>query len=69
MSPITRTALRQYALGLAAVVVGAGLTSTFDSMWPLALGSSMAVIQTWAYLRTMRARAVARRDRRTTPRR
>ena len=69
MSPITRTALRRYALGLAAVVVGGGLTSTFDSMWPLALGSSLAVIQTWAFAHALRARAAARRARRVTPRR
>lgn len=69
MTLIPSTALRHYGLGLAAVMVGGGLTNAFNSMWPLALGSSVAVLQTWAYLSALRARAVQRRDRRVTPRR
>ena len=58
-----RTAgLRCYGLGLLCVMGGAGLTSLVGSMWPLALGSSAAVLCTVALVRDIRCRAAARRD-------
>lgn len=70
--PFVRSAaLRSYGLGLLCVVGGAGLTSLAGSMWPLALGSSVAVMCTAALVRDIRCQAAARRDaaRRSGPRR
>jgi hypothetical protein len=56
-----RPALRRYALGLAAVVAGAGLTSATGSMLPLAGGAALAVLTTATLVRDIRERAAARR--------
>ena len=55
-------ALRCYGLGLLCVVGGAGFTGLVGSMWPLALGSSAAVLCTVTLVRDIRGRAAARRD-------
>lgn len=61
MSFVRRPVLRSYGLGLLCVVVGAGATSLVGSMWPLALGSSVAVMCTAALVRDIRRQAAARR--------
>ena len=43
-----REELRRYGVGLLCVVGGAGATSMVGSMWPLALGSSVAVMCAFA---------------------
>lgn len=60
-SLLQRPALRHYGVGLLCVVGGAGATGMVDSMWPLALGSSVAVMCTVALVRDIATRAVARR--------
>jgi hypothetical protein len=61
VSFVGKSALRSYGLGLLCVVVGAGATNMAESMWPLALGSSVAVMCTVALVRDIRGRAAARR--------
>jgi hypothetical protein len=53
--------LRLYALGLLCVVAGAGFSSWVGSMWPLAMGSSVAVICTAHWVACIRAQAAQRR--------
>lgn len=56
-----RPVLRFYGLGLLCVAAGAGATEMMGSMWPLALGSSVAVMCTAALVRDIRDRAIALR--------
>lgn len=61
MSILRTAAARYYAIGLVCIVVGAHFTTALGSMWPLALGSSAAVLCTAALVREIRLRAAARR--------
>lgn len=61
MSWLRRPACRSYGFGLLCVMGGAGVTSMVGSMWPLALGSSVAVMCTAALVRDIRGQAAARR--------
>jgi hypothetical protein len=61
MSLLRSPAFRHYGIGLVSVVAGAGLTSATGSMLPLAMGSALALMNTVALVRAIRARAAARR--------
>lgn len=61
LSSLRKPSLRWYGVGLLCVVAGAGVTGVLGSMWPLALGSSAAVMATAARVRDIRAEAAARR--------
>ncbi len=62
-TPTAALALRRYALGLASVVLGAAWTDASGSMLPLAMGSALALMCTAGLVRSLRARAAARRRR------
>lgn len=63
MPSLPRRAVRDYALGLLSLFVGAGMTGASGSMWPLAMGGAVAVMCTAALVRDIRARAAERRRR------
>lgn len=53
MPASARHVLRNYLLGIAAIVVGAGVTSATDSMLPLAMGGAVGVMCTVALVRAL----------------
>lgn len=65
MSILRSPAFRLYVLGLGSVVIGAAASAVAESMWPLALGGSFALMSTVALVREIRRRA---RERRRPPR-
>jgi hypothetical protein len=58
---VLHLALLHHALGLACVFAGAWLSQLSGSLLPLALGSSVASMTTFALVRVLLARARARR--------
>lgn len=56
-----RRALRNYLAGLGAVVVAAGLTHAFGSMWPLALAGAASLMLTVPLVRSFMLPGRARR--------
>lgn len=60
-------AVRLYLLGILCVVAGAGFTSLVGSMWPLAMGSSVAVMCTAKWVMVICERAAVRRARAKPP--
>lgn len=66
-SLLRQPAFRRYLLGLLCVVAGAGGTSLTGSMWPLAMGSSVAVMYTAGWVAHIRGRAALRRAKGTSP--
>ena len=67
-SPLHKPALRLYLLGILCVVAGAGFTSLVGSMWPLAMGSSVAVMCTARWVGVIRERKAVRLARSRPPR-
>lgn len=61
MSLLHSPVLRDYAVGLLAIVAGAAFTEFTGSFWPLALGASLAVLRTAALVQAVRARAAGKR--------
>lgn len=61
MSLLHSHALREYIVGLLAVVAGAAFTEVTGSFWPLALGAALAVMRTGTLVQAVRARAAGRR--------
>ena len=55
-------AFRVHALGLCAVIGGAGLSESSGSMLPLAMGSALALMTTIGLVREIRRRNRARRQ-------
>lgn len=56
--------LLNYLIGIASIVVGAGVTSATDSLLPLAMGGAVGIMCTYSLVRAIRAgklRAVRRR--------
>jgi hypothetical protein len=47
-----------YLGGLGAVAAGAGVSAALHSMWPLALGSSFAVLCTAGLVKALRRRTI-----------
>lgn len=45
--------LRHYLLGIACIVMGAGVTSATDSMLPLAMGGAVGLMCTWTTVRAI----------------
>ena len=62
MTLLHSKAFRVHALGLCAVVGGAGLSVSSGSMLPLALGSALALMTTVGLVREIRRRNQARRQ-------
>ena len=62
MSLLHSKACRVHALGLCAVVGGAGLSESSGSMLPLAMGSALALMTTVGLVREIRRRNRARRQ-------
>ena len=62
MSLLHSKACRVHALGLCAVVGGAGLSESSGSMLPLAMGSALALMTTVGLVREIRRRNQARRQ-------
>ncbi len=62
MSLLHSHVLREYAVGLLAIVAGAAFTDATGSFWPLALGASLALVRTAALVQAVRARAAGRRQ-------
>lgn len=56
MSILRTPAFRSYLLGLGSVAVGAGASAVVESMWPLALGASFAMMATVGLVREIRRR-------------
>lgn len=61
MSLLHSPVLRDYVVGLLAVVAGAAFSEVTGSHWPLALGASLAVLRTGALVQAVRARAAGKR--------
>jgi hypothetical protein len=58
--------LLNYMLGIASVIVGAGLTSAMDSLVPLAMGGAVAIMCTYSLVRAIcqgKLKAAKRRPR------
>ena len=56
--------LLNYLIGIASIVVGAGVTSATDSLLPLAMGGAVGIMYTYSLVRAIRAgklRATRRR--------
>ena len=62
MTLLHSKAFRIHALGLCAVVGGAGLSESSGSMLPLAMGSALALMTTVGLVREIRRRNRARRQ-------
>ena len=62
MSLLHSKAFRVHALGLCAIVGGAGLSESSGSMLPLAMGSALALMTTVGLVREIRKRNRARRQ-------
>ena len=62
MTLLHSKAFRVHALGLCAVVGGAGLSESSGSMLPLAMGSALALMTTVGLVREIRRRNRARRQ-------
>lgn len=62
-APTAAPALRRYALGMTCLLLGAGWTEASGSMLPLAMGSAAALMCTADLVKSLRARAAARRGR------
>ena len=62
MTLLHSKALRVHALGLCAVVGGAGLSESSGSLLPLAMGSALALMTTVGLVREIRRRNRARRQ-------
>lgn len=45
--------LLNYLLGIAAIAIGAGLTSATDSLWPLAMGGAVGIMSTYSLVRAI----------------
>lgn len=45
--------LLHYLLGIASIVIGAGVTSATDSMLPLAMGGAVGLMCTWTTVRSI----------------
>ena len=45
--------LLNYLLGMACIVIGAGVTSATDSMLPLAMGGAVGIMCTWSLVRAI----------------
>ena len=46
--------LLNYLLGIASIVIGAGVTSATDSMLPLAMGGAVGIMCTYSLVRAIR---------------
>lgn len=46
-------ALQNYLLGIASIVIGAGVTSATDSLLPIAMGGAVAVMCTYSLVRAI----------------
>ena len=55
--------LRNYFLGLASIVVGAGFTSATESMLPLAMGGAVGVMCTISLVRAICSGSAPRKSR------
>ena len=62
MSLLHSKAFRVHALGLCAIVGGAGLSESSGSMLPLAMGSALALMTSVGLVREIRKRNRARRQ-------
>ena len=62
MTLLHSKAIRIHALGLCAVIGGAGLSESSGSMLPLAMGSALALMTTVGLVREIRRRHRARRQ-------
>ena len=62
MTILHSKAFRFHALGLCAVVTGAGLSESTGSMLPLAMGGALALMTTAGLVREIRKRGRARRQ-------
>ena len=60
---VRHPALRLYLLGILCVLAGAGFSGLLGSMWPLAMGSSVAVMCTARGVGVIRERSAVRRAR------
>lgn len=69
MTLLHSKACRVHALGLCAVVGGAGLSESSGSMLPLAMGSALALMTTVGLVREIRRRNQARNQTRNQARR
>ena len=54
MSKFRNRYLLNYLLGIASIVIGAGVTSATESMLPLAMGGAVGVMCTWSLVRAIR---------------
>lgn len=45
--------LLNYLLGIASIVIGAGVTSATDSLLPLAMGGAVGIMCTWSLVRAI----------------
>jgi len=64
VSKLPHPVLRNYLLGIASIVVGAGVTSATDSLLPLSMGGAVGVMCTYSLVRAIlqgRMRRAAKR--------
>ena len=52
-TPHRNRVLRNYLLGIASIVIGAGVTSATDSLLPIAMGGAVAVMCTYSLVRAI----------------
>lgn len=63
MTLLRSLAFRRYGLGMGCTLAGAGLTDATASWWPLAMGASVLVMCTAAWVQEVRRCAEERRRR------